>query len=1100
MFSKRVWLCFIVLVSSFLSLCNEKLLAGEKLEHGNLLFRWFKDKEYKGSEQNWAIVQDKRGLLYVGNNEGGVLEYDGERWRRIAVTENRIVRSLALGETGLIYVGLVGDFGRLEPDHRGLLRYVSLLPLQTKEAKNFGDVYKTYSIGETIYFCTSSYIFAYNEHERTLKTYDIPQMHAFLSYRIDKEVAVTGFSDSLLRFSGRDFTPLLLRYPKSSDDLDKQIYGMLPLGGDTVLLASRLCNFFYLLKNSGDVIAVPNDWGGKILRSLAEEEAMPYALKRCPNGNIGVGFVFSDKVAYVEFTTRGEVVQTSGVANGLTDPYAMDFLHTTDGTLWLTQNNGITKIEQQSAIRKFDATNGISGAVLDIQRFDDVLYIGTMSGVQKLVRRDGIWQFVSLVGINQPVWDLLPYYNPLTGRRTLLAMGMNALYSIKGDEVAILEYSETEQQFGGFVLCDTKHDARTLFAGTPAGIVRLYLESDGKWSRTALLAKEITDEVRSLVCDLNNHLWVGTLTNGVYVFRLDNLKNPQVRHIDMSKGLPAMVNNEVLLLNKQIYIETEGGLMIYDWNRDTVERVDVDEKKQYISRMTGFRNQVIAQRYLEENEEYYIATSILDGRGHLSGIETKQFARIPHQWCEKIYWDDDNSLWFAFTAGLYNYDLTIERDYEKPFNAIVRRVNAIRADTVLFGGTHFSYHDSIFTVQNTQTEEDELRLPYRENSLAFEVGVDFYEGEGVQYSYRLRNSGDDWTRWEAKPEIRYMNIDPGSYEFQVRARNLYGVESPVASYHFTIKPPFYRTIWAYIVYFILLCGIVWGLIVLNTRRILAEKKRLQILVDERTAEVVEQKEQIEEQNKEILNSINYASKIQRAVLPTLEVVKELFPDSFLLFLPRDVVSGDFYWMRELGGRKICAIADCTGHGVPGGFMSMLGSSFLHQVVDSLEEVHTDEMLNRLRAAVIENLKQTDQIGSNKDGMDIALYILDEKNRKLEYSGANNPLIIIRNGEVLQYKADKMPIAIYLKGDTPFTRVEVDLEPGDVLYTFSDGFVDQFGGPQNRKFMIKNFKTLLSEIAIQSMDVQREMLYRTLIDWQGNGNRTDDVIVFGLRIH
>ena len=133
-------------------------------------------------------------------------------------------------------------------------------------------------------------------------------------------------------------------------------------------------------------------------------------------------------------------------------------------------------------------------------------------------------------------------------------------------------------------------------------------------------------------------------------------------------------------------------------------------------------------------------------------------------------------------------------------------------------------------------------------------------------------------------------------------------------------------------------------------------------------------------------------------------------------------------------------------------------------------------------------------------MDIALYILDEKNRKLEFSGANNPLIIIRKGEVIQYKADKMPIAIYLKGETPFSRVEVDLEPGDVLYTFSDGYVDQFGGPQNRKFMIKNFKELLAKIAEKDMAEQYDILSKTLLEWQGQGSRTDDVIVFGLRIH
>lgn len=1082
----------------FLTLWSSSVSGAERREHGNLLFRWFKSQEYKGSEQNWAIVQDQRGLLYVGNNEGGVLEYDGERWRRIAVTENRIVRSLSVGESGVVYVGLVGDFGRLLPDKNGKLTYHSLTSLLGENMPSFSDVYKTYTIGNTVYFCTTSYLFAYNESERKLQTFRFPTVHAFLSFQWDDEVAVSTFSDTVFRFAGRDFSPLVMRF--SEEIPERQIYGMIPLGTDSVLLATNKCTFYILSRNTGQVDALPQNWGGVVIQRLREEEAVPYSLRLCPNGNIGVGFIFSEDIAYVELNRKGGVVYTAGVSSGLADPFAMDHLHTTDGSLWLSQNNGITKIEQQSAIRKFDETNGVSGAVLDVQRFDGALYIGTMSGVQRLEYREGVWQFVSLAGANQPVWDLHPYYDPISGRRILLGLGMNTLYSIKDNRVSVFSYSDHDQQFGGFVLCDTRDDARTLYVGTPSGVVRLYQKDNGTWTRTQLFQNEINDEVRSLVCDFDNNLWIGTLTNGVYVLKLRGGEASDLRHIDEHCGLPTMVNNEVFFLNEKTYIGTEHGLMAYDWQRDTLLRVDADSKPQYLSRVAGMRNRVVAQRLNAETQEYYIAMSLLDAKGNLSGEDTKPYARLPHQWCDKIYWDDDKSIWFTYGASLYNFDLSQNRDYEHPFRSFVRKVHAIRADSILFGGTHYTLIDSVYRVLTEQTEERELHLPYRENSIAFEVGTDFFEGEGMLYSYRLRNSGDDWTKWEAQPEIRYMNISPGSYEFQVRARNLYGVESNIASYRFTVDPPFYRTIWAYIFYFILLCLLVWGIVVLNTRRVLAEKKRLQILVNERTAEVVAQKERIEGQNKEILNSINYASKIQRAVLPTMETVRELFNDSFLLFFPRDVVSGDFYWMRELNGKKICAIADCTGHGVPGGFMSMLGATFLHQVVDSLDEVHTDEVLNRLRAAVIESLKQTDQIGSNKDGMDIALYILDEKNRKLEFSGANNPLIIIRKGEVIQYKADKMPIAIYLKGETPFSRVEVDLEPGDVLYTFSDGYVDQFGGPQNRKFMIKNFKELLAKIAEKDMAEQYDILSKTLLEWQGQGSRTDDVIVFGLRIH
>lgn len=1100
MLFKKNKLCFFFsLTLLFCLVYGTSTQAAEKAQHGNFLFRWFKDKEYRGSEQNWAIVQDLRGLIYVGNNEGGVLEYDGERWRRIPVTENRIVRSLALAESGLVYVGLVGDFGRLEPDHRGLLHYQSLSSLLGADAPTFRDVYKTHVLGNTVYFCSLSVIFAYNEDTRTLETFPLPTAQAFFSFDWKNELAVSTSTNVLFRFSGNSFDPMKLAFPSGEEG--QQIYGMATIGRDSVLLATNSNEFYILSRRTGKVKPLPPNWGGTVIKALREEEAVPYALKRLSNGNVGIGYIFSESTAYVEVNLKGEVQYTVGTATGLVDPFAMDFLQSSDGTLWLTQNNGITKVEQQSAVRKFDESNGISGAVLDVQRFDGELYIGTMSGLQKLVKKDGRWQFVSLPGINQPIWDLLPYYNPKSGKTSLLALGMGVFISIKDDKIEPLSYNDREQQFGGYVLCDTKEDARTIYVGTSSGLVKLYLRDDGRWNKTPLLAKEINDEIRTLVSDRDNNLWIGTFTNGVYVLKSTGKGKTQLRHIDAHCGLPDMVSNEVFTLNDKVYIATSKGIMRYDWNRDTLLRVDDALHAQYVSRVTGMRNSVVAQRYDDATEQYYITMSSLDAQGNITGEDNKPFARFPRQWSDRIYWDDDNSIWFSYATSLYNYDLNIKQDYDRPFQTFVRKVHAIRADTVLFGGTHFAWADSMYQIFTEQVQEEDLSLPYRENSLIFEVGSDFFEGDAAMlYSYRLRNSGDDWTKWEQQPEIRYMNIAPGNYEFQVRAKNIYGIESNVASYRFTVRPPFYRTIYAYILYFVLLCALVWGLVVWNTRRLAAEKKRLEAIVEERTAEVVEQKEQIEEQNKEILNSINYASKIQRAVLPTLETVRELFNDSFMLFLPRDVVSGDFYWMRSINDKRICAIADCTGHGVPGGFMSMLGSSFLHQVVNSIEDLHTDEILNRLRAAVIENLKQTDQIGSNKDGMDIALYILDEKNYKLEFSGANNPLVIIRNGEILVYKADKMPIAIYLKGNTPFTRTEVELQPGDVLYTFSDGYVDQFGGPQNRKFMIKNFKALLAEIYLQDMAVQREILYRTIIDWQGGGSQTDDIIVFGVRIH
>ncbi|MCK4746124.1 MAG: SpoIIE family protein phosphatase, partial [Bacteroidales bacterium] len=256
---------------------------------------------------------------------------------------------------------------------------------------------------------------------------------------------------------------------------------------------------------------------------------------------------------------------------------------------------------------------------------------------------------------------------------------------------------------------------------------------------------------------------------------------------------------------------------------------------------------------------------------------------------------------------------------------------------------------------------------------------------------------------------------------------------------------------------------------------------------------------ITEQKKEITDSIQYASRIQSAMLPPGDYVDKLLPERFIMYMPRDIVSGDYYYITEKNGKVICVAADCTGHGVPGAFMSMLGVSFLNEIISKKTELHTDEILDELRTHVIHSLHQTGKEGGSQDGMDLAVYILDLENRKIEFSGANNSLLIYRNGEMIEAKADKMPIGIHTRYQESFTRHNIELEKGDMVYTFSDGYPDQFGGPNNKKFMIKKFKMMLREIHMKTVDEQLKIMEQTLKDWMAETEQVDDILVIGIRV-
>jgi len=244
-------------------------------------------------------------------------------------------------------------------------------------------------------------------------------------------------------------------------------------------------------------------------------------------------------------------------------------------------------------------------------------------------------------------------------------------------------------------------------------------------------------------------------------------------------------------------------------------------------------------------------------------------------------------------------------------------------------------------------------------------------------------------------------------------------------------------------------------------------------IQQKNKTLQKQNEIINQKNKDITDSITYAQKIQEAILPTDEHLKSLFPESFVLFKPKDIVSGDFYWASEKNGKYLIAVADCTGHGVPGAFMSMIGNSLLNEIVNEKGILCPGEILQALKEGVIKSLKQTGGAGQQKDGMDIGFLTVDYNNNKIEYAGAYNPLYQIRDGELLETKADRMPIGIYEDDEGKvFTNCAIELKKGDSFYIFTDGLQDQFGGPKDKKFRAKRFKQVLLDMQHMSMEEQK----------------------------
>ena len=299
-----------------------------------------------------------------------------------------------------------------------------------------------------------------------------------------------------------------------------------------------------------------------------------------------------------------------------------------------------------------------------------------------------------------------------------------------------------------------------------------------------------------------------------------------------------------------------------------------------------------------------------------------------------------------------------------------------------------------------------------------------------------------------------------------------------------------------------------GHALLKMRDSLSENEKvLEQKVVERTEEVVKQKEEIELKTKEleilfkqVTDSIHYAKRIQEAILPPNNLVKQILPESFVLYKPKDIVSGDFYWIDKKGDWSYFAAVDCTGHGVPGAFMSIVGYNLLKDILKNTDSIEPSVIMDKMNDGVANTLHTNTTSGKQtKDGMDMTLCALNYKTLELQFSGAFNPLYIVRNNELIQYKADKFPVGMFIGEKLAFTNHTIQLQKGDSIYIFSDGYADQFGGPKGKKFMAGNFRQLLLDVSKLPIERQKTTLNQTIEEWRGNLEQVDDMLIIGVQV-
>ncbi len=644
---------------------------------------------------------------------------------------------------------------------------------------------------------------------------------------------------------------------------------------------------------------------------------------------------------------------------------------------------------------------------------------------------------------------------------------------------------------------DSKH---RLWVATFGGGLNLFSPEKESFKAYKYSEKETTsissDLTTSILEDSKGNLWIGTF-GGLNLFNHET--ETFTRYLNDKKKPNSLSNNRVYTIFEDsegnLWVGTKGGLNRFDYQNKQFIRFDREN--------SDLPNNVILG-ITEDNGYLWLSTnsgiSRIDKKTFKiknfdigDGLQSNEF--LAGSVCKK----KDGEILFGGIDGFNAFypKKIIDNPHKPPIVITGLQISNqyVKTDTII-------------------SSKKQIVLEYFQNDISFDfVALDFIFPEKNKYKYILEGNDKEWTNALYRRFAKYTNLKPGEYIFKVIGSNNDDVwNEEGTSFKLIIKPAFWQTLWFKVTSVILAFLAVFIFFKLRMRAIKKRNEELESEVKRRTKEIRQQndeikaqrdelsyqKDQILEQKEEITDSIHYAKKIQTAALPTKDYIEENIPEHFILFKPRDIVSGDFYWVGRKENKIIITAVDCTGHGVPGAFMSMLGISFLNKIVNEKNITNSGEILNRLRANIINALHPKGYEKESKDGMDMSLCVIDIENNTIDFSGAYNSLIFMQDGKVSEVKADRMPVAKYDIME-PFSVKNINFKKGDAIYMTSDGYPDQFGGPKNKKFMKRKLKQLLEDTNHKSMLEQKEILEETIVNWMGNEPQIDDIVVIGIRL-
>ncbi|HRE97700.1 MAG TPA: SpoIIE family protein phosphatase, partial [Flavobacteriales bacterium] len=1055
----------------------------------------FGPKEYgrKLSVANNAVIQDRRGHLYVANT-GCVLEYDGISWRSIPVKQGIYISALALDSlSNAVYVGAAGEFGKLSPDKNGELQYVSFLPLITDATADPGLILRCYAIDGQIYFQGEYFLAVYSNNALQL----FPTEDSYhLSFQVGKSFLVRERSKGLLTISNGKKELL-------SDDtlvLNNGIFSILPWTGNQLFFAIRERGLFLFDPDTKQFSPLKMEG---YLKDISFNDAclLNHPQYRVAISSSGHGILLLDH--------SGTFARKIHRASGLNTEEIRDIFTDRSGNLWGVSPSGVHFMRINNPFEWYGSRQGIEGEVESVNKLKDDILVGTSSGLfindenpRSLFRNTEL--------VKGHVYEVHSHFDTRTGKELISICSNTGLYIMNGNEIKKISHDI-------FNTAAYDPDKQILLAVGRSGI---YAFAGPDWRLSHNESFSIT---RGLKIERDQLLsnstvsvfFVGLVEQGVIKILLSRDGTFTAVNYDRTDGLssgmvrPFTYRNEVLFATDnglQYFIsedEIRAGLPDSLKGNPDYERGMFD---MYTLAGKTWTQPISGIAAKQNNGLWMVVDNQIWSVNDKGEIDSTTFLDTDPGMINSIYSPDGIHLFISGSNGLLRY--TDQQNITKTTPLVSIRQFESANGSFRFSG---SFGDSTkIALQQLLIPE----LPYSDNSIGISFSSPTFDNTlPVLYSWKLVGYEEEWTEWTVTTLSTYTNLHEGRYTFLVRAKTPSGAESEIASFEFTILPPWYRTLWAYFLYAALFVLLIFISIRIASYRLKQKNVQLEKIVSERTAEIAQKNTVLEHQNvqilhqkQEITDSITYAKRIQEAILPIRMEIRKYFPDSFVLFKPKDIVSGDFYWFHHNDNISMVVCADCTGHGVPGAFMSMICTDKLNHAVHEKNILQPGEMLSEVNRGIKRSLKQAGEShAQTKDGMDAAICAFHHASNTLTYSGANRPLWLIRNGTIEEYKPTKCAVGGFTSEDQIFEQISISIQAGDCVIMSSDGYADQFGGEKGKKMMVKTFKEKLLEIATHPMSQQEQELDTYFENWKNNltingqvYEQIDDVCVIGIR--